>query len=82
MGSVMTDREKMDKQLLMKLAVECLKESKNISEDIHERWYHYFVHHCDPAYLDKLITKMLQRMREFEPEIIRNTTAHIGYYDV
>jgi hypothetical protein len=27
---------------VMKLAIECLTESKNISEEIHERWHDYF----------------------------------------
>lgn len=26
----------------MKLAIECLKESKNISEEIHKKWFEYF----------------------------------------
>ena len=42
----------------------------------------YFVYELDPKYLQMLIDKMTNRMKEFEPYISKNTTAHTGYWDV
>ena len=42
----------------------------------------FFVYECDPNYIQMLIDKMTARMKEFEPWISRETTAHTGYWEV
>lgn len=42
----------------------------------------YFVYKCDPRFLQAIADKMTDRMKEFEPWVSRNTTAHTGYWDI
>ena len=56
-------------------------QEKNRSEESIKKMP-YFVHEIDPNYVKKLIDKMTARMKEFEPDISKNTTCHTGYWEV
>lgn len=58
---------------------------KNFPDGImteHKESIPYFIYELDPKYLQMLIDKMTARMKEFEPYISRETTAHTGYWEV